>query len=46
MEYYHGTFKILDVQINSDSGQNGKYQLKDLKEMSENLVSQIKLFLS
>ncbi|XP_045041612.2 transmembrane protease serine 11A isoform X2 [Desmodus rotundus] len=38
MEYYHGTFKILDVQINSDSGQNGKYQLKDLKEMSENLV--------
>ncbi|XP_053510985.1 transmembrane protease serine 11A isoform X3 [Artibeus jamaicensis] len=38
MEYYHGTFKILNLQINSDSGQTGKYQLKDLKEMSENLV--------
>ncbi|XP_036897953.1 transmembrane protease serine 11A isoform X2 [Sturnira hondurensis] len=38
MEYYHSTFKILDLQINSDSGQNGKYQLKDLKEMSESLV--------
>ncbi|XP_045690489.1 transmembrane protease serine 11A isoform X2 [Phyllostomus hastatus] len=37
-EYYHGTFKILDLRINSDSRQNGKYQLKDLKEMSENLV--------
>ncbi|XP_032962373.1 transmembrane protease serine 11A-like isoform X1 [Rhinolophus ferrumequinum] len=41
MEYYHGTFKISDVQINSNSGQNSTYQLKDLREMSENLVDDI-----
>nr|XP_019603607.1 PREDICTED: transmembrane protease serine 11A isoform X1 [Rhinolophus sinicus] len=40
-EYYHGTFKISDVQINSNSGQNSIYQLKDLREMSENLVDDI-----
>ncbi|KAF6133408.1 transmembrane serine protease 11A [Phyllostomus discolor] len=31
-------FLVPDLRINSDSRQNGKYQLKDLKEMSENLV--------
>lgn len=41
MEYYHGTFKISDVQISSNSGQNSIYQLKDLREMSENLVDDI-----
>lgn len=44
IEYYHGTFKISDMQINSNSGQNSTYQLEDLREMSENLVSQIKFF--
>ncbi|KAM5284403.1 transmembrane protease serine 11A [Hipposideros larvatus] len=41
IEYYHGTFKISDVQIHSNSGQNSTYQLKDLREMSENLVDEI-----
>ncbi|XP_014640193.1 PREDICTED: transmembrane protease serine 11A [Ceratotherium simum simum] len=41
MEYYHGTFKISDLQINSNSGQNSIYQLKDLREMSENMVDEI-----
>ncbi|XP_062963509.1 transmembrane protease serine 11A-like [Cynocephalus volans] len=41
MEYYHGTFKISDVRINSNSGQNSTYQLKDLREISENLVDEI-----
>ncbi|XP_036132530.1 transmembrane protease serine 11A-like [Molossus molossus] len=41
IEYYRGTFKILDVPIGSNSGQNDIYQLKDLKEMSENLVDEI-----
>ena len=45
MEYYHGTFKISDLQVKSNSGQNTPYQLKDLREMSETLVSQIKFFL-
>lgn len=46
IEYYHGTFKISDVRSSSNSGQNSTYQLQDLREMSENLVSQIKFFLS
>ncbi|XP_006916573.1 transmembrane protease serine 11A isoform X1 [Pteropus alecto] len=41
IEYYHGTFKISDVRINSNSGQNSTYQLEDLREMSENLVDEI-----
>uniref|UniRef100_A0A8D2E0P5 Transmembrane protease serine n=1 Tax=Sciurus vulgaris TaxID=55149 RepID=A0A8D2E0P5_SCIVU len=41
MEYYHGTFKISDLQVNSNSGQKSTYQLKDLREMSENLVDEI-----
>ncbi|XP_008579101.1 PREDICTED: transmembrane protease serine 11A [Galeopterus variegatus] len=41
MEYYHGTFKISDVRINSNSGQNSTYQLKGLREISENLVDEI-----
>ncbi|XP_047575925.1 transmembrane protease serine 11A [Lutra lutra] len=41
MEYYHATFKISDPQVNSNSGQNNTYQLKDLREMSENLVDEI-----
>ncbi|XP_033281448.1 transmembrane protease serine 11A isoform X6 [Orcinus orca] len=38
MEYYHGTFKISDLRVKSNSGQSSPYQLKDLQEMSENLV--------
>lgn len=45
MEYYHGTFKISDLQVNSHSEQNSTYQLKDLREMSENMVSQMISFL-
>ncbi|XP_029787343.1 transmembrane protease serine 11A [Suricata suricatta] len=41
MEYYHGTFKISGLQVNSNSGQNNTYHLKDLREMSENLVDEI-----
>ncbi|XP_027455911.1 transmembrane protease serine 11A [Zalophus californianus] len=41
MEYYHSTFKISDLPVNSNSGQNSTYQLKDLREMSENLVDEI-----
>uniref|UniRef100_A0A4X1TDU5 Transmembrane protease serine n=1 Tax=Sus scrofa TaxID=9823 RepID=A0A4X1TDU5_PIG len=41
MEYYHGTFKISDLQVKSNSGQNTPYQLKDLREMSETLVDEI-----
>ncbi|XP_047422635.1 transmembrane protease serine 11A-like [Sciurus carolinensis] len=41
MEYYRGTFKISDLQVNSNSGQKSTYQLKDLREMSENLVDEI-----
>ncbi|XP_039075829.1 transmembrane protease serine 11A [Hyaena hyaena] len=41
MEYYHGTFKISDLQVSSNSGQNNIYHLKDLREMSENLVDEI-----
>uniref|UniRef100_A0A8C3VPQ6 Transmembrane protease serine n=1 Tax=Catagonus wagneri TaxID=51154 RepID=A0A8C3VPQ6_9CETA len=41
MEYYHGTFKISDLRVNSNSGQNTPYQLKDLREMSETLVDEI-----
>ncbi|XP_044081021.1 transmembrane protease serine 11A-like isoform X2 [Neovison vison] len=41
MEYYHATFKISDLRVNSNSGQNNTYQLKDLREMSENLVDEI-----
>ncbi|EPY80987.1 hypothetical protein CB1_000769003 [Camelus ferus] len=37
VEYYHGTFKISDLRVNSNSGQNSPYHLKDLREMSENL---------
>uniref|UniRef100_A0A8C9A3H3 Transmembrane protease serine n=1 Tax=Prolemur simus TaxID=1328070 RepID=A0A8C9A3H3_PROSS len=39
MEYYHGTFKISDLRVNNNSGQRSTYQLMDLREMSENLVS-------
>ncbi|XP_036707989.1 transmembrane protease serine 11A isoform X2 [Balaenoptera musculus] len=38
MEYYHGTFKISDLQVKSNSGQSSPHQLKDLQEMSENLL--------
>ncbi|XP_073661415.1 transmembrane protease serine 11A isoform X7 [Tursiops truncatus] len=38
MEYYHGTFKISDLQVKSNSGQSSPYQLKDLQEMTEKLV--------
>ncbi|XP_032720336.1 transmembrane protease serine 11A [Lontra canadensis] len=41
MEYYHATFKISDLRVNSNSGQNNTYKLKDLREMSENLVDEI-----
>ncbi|XP_032190358.1 transmembrane protease serine 11A isoform X2 [Mustela erminea] len=41
MEYYHATFKISDLRVNSNSGQNNTYQLKDLREMSEKLVDEI-----
>ncbi|XP_014715659.1 transmembrane protease serine 11A isoform X1 [Equus asinus] len=41
MEYYHGTFKISDLRINSNSGQNSTYQLTDLREMSKSLVEEI-----
>ncbi|XP_012917802.1 transmembrane protease serine 11A isoform X1 [Mustela putorius furo] len=41
MEYYHATFKISDLRVNSNSGQNNTYQLKDFREMSENLVDEI-----
>ncbi|XP_032314992.1 transmembrane protease serine 11A isoform X1 [Camelus ferus] len=41
VEYYHGTFKISDLRVNSNSGQNSPYHLKDLREMSENLVDEI-----
>ncbi|XP_057585886.1 transmembrane protease serine 11A isoform X2 [Hippopotamus amphibius kiboko] len=41
MEYYHSTFKISDLRINSNSGQSSPYQLKDLRAMSENLVDDI-----
>uniref|UniRef100_G1PVM6 Transmembrane serine protease 11A n=1 Tax=Myotis lucifugus TaxID=59463 RepID=G1PVM6_MYOLU len=34
-------FLVSDVRTNSDSGHNGVYQLKDLKEISENLVDEI-----
>uniref|UniRef100_H2QPJ7 Transmembrane protease serine n=1 Tax=Pan troglodytes TaxID=9598 RepID=H2QPJ7_PANTR len=40
-EYYHGSFKILDPQINNNFGQSNTYQLKDLRETTENLVSQV-----
>ncbi|XP_014594360.1 transmembrane protease serine 11A [Equus przewalskii] len=41
MEYYQGTFKISDLRINSNSGQNSTYQLTDLREMSKSLVEEI-----
>ncbi|KAG3276538.1 transmembrane protease, serine 11A [Ictidomys tridecemlineatus] len=41
MEYYHGTFKISDLQVNSNSGQKSTYQLERLREMSEILVDEI-----
>ncbi|XP_075399686.1 transmembrane protease serine 11A [Tenrec ecaudatus] len=41
MEYYHIIFKISDLQISSNSGQNSMYQFKELREMSENLVDEI-----
>nr|XP_031325640.1 transmembrane protease serine 11A isoform X3 [Camelus dromedarius] len=41
VEYYHGTFKISDLRVNSNSGQYSPYHLKDLREMSENLVDEI-----
>ncbi|XP_059946517.1 transmembrane protease serine 11A [Mesoplodon densirostris] len=41
MEYYHGTFKISDLRVKSNSGQSSPYQLKDLQEMTENLVDDI-----
>ncbi|XP_068398285.1 transmembrane protease serine 11A [Eschrichtius robustus] len=41
MEYYHGTFKISDLRVKSNSGQSSPHQLKDLQEMSENLVDEI-----
>ncbi|KAI5945797.1 Transmembrane protease serine 11A [Manis javanica] len=40
-EYFHGTFKISDLQVSSNSGQNSMYQFKDLREMMENLVDEI-----
>uniref|UniRef100_UPI003D81C6AA Transmembrane protease serine 11A n=1 Tax=Homo sapiens TaxID=9606 RepID=UPI003D81C6AA len=40
-EYYHGSFKILDPQINNNFGQSNTYQLKDLRETTENLVDEI-----
>ncbi|XP_012500787.1 PREDICTED: transmembrane protease serine 11A [Propithecus coquereli] len=41
MAYYHGTFKISDLRVRNNSGQSSTYQLKDLREMSENLVDEI-----
>lgn len=41
MEYYHGTFEISNLQTSSNSRQNSTYQLKDLREKSENLVDEI-----
>uniref|UniRef100_H0WKM5 Transmembrane protease serine n=1 Tax=Otolemur garnettii TaxID=30611 RepID=H0WKM5_OTOGA len=41
MEYYHGTFKISNLRVNSNSRQSNTYQLKDLREMSESLVRQV-----
>lgn len=44
MEYYHATFKISDLRGNRNSGQNSPYQFMELREISENLVSQIKFY--
>nr|XP_008266019.3 transmembrane protease serine 11A [Oryctolagus cuniculus] len=41
MEYYHGTFKMSHLQVSNNFGQNSTYQFKDLREMSENMVSQV-----
>ncbi|XP_040823054.1 transmembrane protease serine 11A-like [Ochotona curzoniae] len=41
MEYYHGTFKMAHLQNSNNSGINKTYQLKDLREMSENMVDAI-----
>ncbi|XP_021117943.1 transmembrane protease serine 11A isoform X2 [Heterocephalus glaber] len=41
MEYYHGTFTVSDLHIISNSGQKITCQIKDLQEMSENLVDEI-----
>ncbi|KAM6220904.1 transmembrane protease serine 11A-like [Rhynchocyon petersi] len=40
-EYYHGTIKISDPRVSSNSAQNETYQFKDLREISENLVDEI-----
>ena len=44
MEYYHATFKISDLRVNHNSGPNSQYQFMELREISENLVSQIKFY--
>ncbi|XP_043828199.1 transmembrane protease serine 11A [Dromiciops gliroides] len=40
LEYYHGTFKISDVQLNANTEQGYAYNYKDLREMSEILVDE------
>ncbi|KAB0354413.1 hypothetical protein FD755_022951 [Muntiacus reevesi] len=44
MEYYHATFKISDLRVNRNSEPNSQYQFMELREISENLVSQIKFY--
>ncbi|XP_078004415.1 transmembrane protease serine 11A isoform X1 [Phascolarctos cinereus] len=41
LEYYHGTFKISDVQLNANTEQGYAYHYKDLREISEILVGQV-----
>ena len=43
MEYYHATFKISDLRGNGNS-KNSPYRFMELREISENLVSQIKFY--
>ncbi|XP_068961435.1 transmembrane protease serine 11A isoform X2 [Petaurus breviceps papuanus] len=40
LEYYHGTFKISDAQLNANTEENYAYHYKDLREMSEILVDE------
>ncbi|XP_044537654.1 transmembrane protease serine 11A [Gracilinanus agilis] len=40
LEYYHGTFKISDAQLNANAEQGYGYQYKNLRERSEILVDE------
>ncbi|KAM5271734.1 transmembrane protease serine 11A [Ctenodactylus gundi] len=41
MEYYHGTFKMPDLQVKAKPGQESSDHSKDLREMSEKLEDEI-----